>query len=359
MSPDRRRWCPTSSASSEAPPPSPSLSHTQRRPPGAPLFAVLAAVLLLRRPEGGVLDWYPIAFAGLAIIWVVVRGLEFAPDAGLAPGRRQGRLSRALTAALVVATGLLVAVPLTSSSVPSAGASLRGTVRDVPDVRALDSPLRRFRTFTAQEPGSTGNVYRRRLFSVEGVPAGSRIRMLTLDTYDGREWRAGNDTMAETTDDAFLRMDSVVDNPTRGERLRVQVNVARAYRSAWVPTLGSLTSLRFLIAESSTRRSQLRYNLATSTAVVPVGIHKGNDYEFAAIQPDQRLLPSAQPWPVATLSVKGTPQVDPLIRNVLDTPGTAVRSCSRWRSTCAARAATATGVPVRATTRPATTSIAS
>ena len=141
-------------------------------------------------------------------------------------------------AVLVVATGLLVAVPLTSSSAPSAGASLRGKVRDVPDVQALDSPLRRFRTFTEQEAGSTGNVYRRRLFTVRGAPAGSRVRMLALDRYDGREWRPGNDTMAGTTDDAFLRMDTLIDNPTRGDAVRVRIDVARAYRSAWLPTVG-------------------------------------------------------------------------------------------------------------------------
>ena len=55
----------------------------------------------------------------------------------------------------MVVVGLLVAVPLTSGGSSSSGASLRGTVRDVPDVKSLDSPLRRFRTFTEQEPGST------------------------------------------------------------------------------------------------------------------------------------------------------------------------------------------------------------
>ena len=63
--------------------------------PVLPLLAVLVAVLLLRRPEGGLLDWYPVAFAGLAIIWVVVRGLEFSADAGMARGGRQGRVRRA------------------------------------------------------------------------------------------------------------------------------------------------------------------------------------------------------------------------------------------------------------------------
>ena len=44
--------------------------------------------------------------------------------------------------------------------------------------------------------------------------------MVALDGYDGREWRPGNDTMKGTTDDAFLRMDTLVDNPARGAAVR-------------------------------------------------------------------------------------------------------------------------------------------
>jgi hypothetical protein len=130
--------------------------------------------------------------------------------------------------------------------------------------------------------------------------------------------------MKGATNDAFLRMDTVVDNPARGSVVRARIDIAKAYRSAWLPTVGSLTSLRFLTAESTTRRSQLRYNLATSTAVVPVGIGGDNDYELAAILGDQRLRPSMQPWLGAGLRVEGVEEVDPLIRDVLKTPGSAM-----------------------------------
>jgi hypothetical protein len=144
--------------------------------------------------------------------------------------------------------------------------------------------------------------------------------MLTLDRYDGREWLPGNNTMRGETDDAFLRMDAQVDNPTRGRRLRVQVGVARGYRSAWVPTVGSLTSLHFLFDDADSRRNQLRYNLATSTAVIPVGIKSGNDYEFTSILPDDRLTRDMRPWPEQVLSVQGIGAADSLIRKVLASP---------------------------------------
>ena len=117
------------------------------------------------------------------------------------------------------------------------------------DVSALDSPLRRFRTFTDQGADVLENVHDKVLFTVRGAPKGSRVRLVTLDRYDGREWLPSNNTEAGTADDAFLRIDSRVDNPLRGPAVRASVRVTRAYRSAWMPTVGSLTSLQLIFAD--------------------------------------------------------------------------------------------------------------
>jgi hypothetical protein len=81
--------------------------------------------------------------------------------------------------------------------------------------------------------------------------------------------------------------------------------------------VGSLTSLRFLFEEAESRREGLRYNLATATAVVPVGVGKGDDYEFTAVLPPQRLTPRMRPWTGPVMPVEGMEQVDPLIQPVL------------------------------------------
>ena len=285
--------------------------------PLLPLLAVLVVVLLLRRPEGGLLDWYPVGFAAVAIIWIVLRGLEFSAErSDLVRGRSRGRVGRAVAAGVVVAGSLLVAVPLTSGNPSSAGETLRGRAGEVPELDGLDSPLRRFRTFAESSTGSSQNVHRKLLFTVSGVPKGSRVRMLTLDRYDGREWLPGNGTMQGTTDDAFHRMDTRVDNPTKGRPIRAQVTLAKAFRSAWVPTAGSLTSLRFLFTDADSKRDQLRYDLATSTAVVPVGVEQGDDYEFTARLPDDRLTRSMRAWSGPVLSVEGVDRVDPFLRRL-------------------------------------------
>jgi hypothetical protein len=288
--------------------------------PVLPLVAVLVAVLLLRRPEGGPLDWYPVAFAAVAVAWMVFRGLRFSPQASSLRARSHGQVGRAVTAAVLVGAALLIAIPLTSGSSSSAGVTLRGTLAGPTDLSGLDSPLRRFRTFTEQLPGSPDNVHDKVLFTVTGVPRGTRVRMLTLDRYDGHEWQPGDDTMRGTNQDAFLRMDSTVDNPTQGTPVRVQVSIAKPYRSAWLPTVGSLTSLQFLLPDTVDRRSQLRYDLETSSAVIPVGVGSDNDYEFTAILPDDRLDVSMPAWTGPVLTVQDANRADPLIKRVLASP---------------------------------------
>ncbi len=84
-----------------------------------------------------------------------------------------------------------------------------------------------------------------------------------------------------------------------------------------MPTIGSLTSLRFLYSDADSRRKELRYDLATSTAVIPVGVKEGNDYEFTAILADDRLDRTMRPWPEPVLTVTDGQAADPLIRRVL------------------------------------------
>jgi transglutaminase-like putative cysteine protease len=286
--------------------------------PVLPLLGVLVVVLLLREPGDGLLEWHPVGFAVVAIAWVAFRGLQFTPErSDDIRGSAHGRVGRGVMAVVVVASALLVAIPLTSGSAASRGESLHGRLGELPDVSELSSPLRNFRAFTPPPPG-VENLHDNVLLVVAGAPRGSRVRFQTLDRYDGTAWVADNHTMTGTSEDRFLRMDSRVDNPTEGRRIQVQVGVNPGYRSAWVPTIGSLTSLRFLYSEGDSRREELRYNLATSTAVTPLGLKAVHDYEFTAIKPEEdRVGPRMRPWPGRVLSVKGARRADPLVRRVL------------------------------------------
>jgi hypothetical protein len=285
--------------------------------PALPLLGVLVVVLLLRDPGGGLLAWHPVGFAVVAVCWVVLRGLEFTPEhASDIRGSSHGRVTRALVAVLVVAAALLVAIPVTSGNAASGGESLRGRIGELPEVSELDSPLRNFRAYTTPAPG-VENLHDKVLFVVAGAPRGTRVRLQTLDRYDGTSWVADNDTMADSTVDRFLRMDTLVENDTRGRRVQVQVDLRRPYRTAWVPTIGSLRSLQFLYGDAETQREELRYNLATSSAVVPVGVRGAHDYEITAIVPEDRLTRRMRPWPGPVQPVEGVRRADPLVSRVL------------------------------------------
>ncbi len=292
--------------------------------PLLPLLAMLVGVLLLRRPVGFAHDWYPLGFAAAATSWLVVRGLR-PGTAARSGGRSRGGWHRSVTALGVIVTSLLLAATLTGGGASPAGDNLRGARGSAADVTGLDSPLRRFRTFTDQGEGALDNVHDKRLLTLVGAPAGSRLRIVTLDRYDGREWLPGNETIRGTIDDAFLRVDSTVDNGVPGPLLRVRVQLARSYVSAWVPTVGALSSLEFLFADGRDKREELRYDLATHTAVVPQGLRGGNDYEFTAVIPPDRLRATTQPWEGQVLEVAGVARVDPLISKVLASPEPAMR----------------------------------
>ncbi len=283
--------------------------------PLPPLLAVLVVVLLLRRPNGtgsDVLDWYPVAFAAVAIGWAVVRGLRTAPGTPV-HGASYGRVGRGVAVVVVLASAFLVAMTFTASNTPG-GATLRGRSNALPDLSGLDSPLRRFRTFTAQWKGSPGSVYDRILFTVANAPPGSRVRMVTLDAYDGNQWLPANDTMPDTDVDTFQRIDTSVDNPTRGKVVHARVDITNKYKSVWAPTIGSLTSLRLVFADPGGRRSALRYNLATSTAVLPLGLTRTDPYEFTSVVPTDRLSSQTSGWEKSGLS---SVRLDPRLRRFL------------------------------------------
>ncbi|MFC6344311.1 transglutaminase domain-containing protein, partial [Nocardioides hankookensis] len=252
--------------------------------------------------------------------WLVVRGMR--QQAGAIPvrGGNTGRLVRVVTAAAVLLTGLGIGTWVTSGRPPSAGTALRGQIETVPDLSQLDSPLRRFRTFTKQSETGSDNVHDKVLLTVTGAPAGALLRFVTLDSYDGDQWVPANDTIADTSDDSFLRMDSEVDNPTVGTPAQVQVAISKNYRSVWIPTYGSLTSLHFLLGESQARRDQVRYDLPTSTALLAGEVGDDDDYEFTSIVPDDRLTKRMRPWRDGIMHVAGIRRVDPLVRPVLASP---------------------------------------
>ena len=124
------------------------------------------------------------------------------------------------------------------------------------------------------------------------------MRFVTLDRYDGTAWRADNRTVDDVEDDLFQRIGSEVAASLPGEDVEVNVEMRGAYTGAWLPLVGQLTGVEFDFADGRAQREDVRYNPATSSAMVVGGLGPGDDYTFTASVPNTKLAKNSQAYPV-------------------------------------------------------------
>ena len=141
------------------------------------------------------------------------------------------------------------------------------------------------------------NLYEHELFTIEGVEPGTRVRFATLDRYDGMVWGASNNAIPGAADDTYPAGLVHDRQPRPGDagrgRPSPSTRATPASGCRW-----SARSSRCLRprATSPAKSDFFRYNLATSTAVVPTGINPGDRYSFTAvIPPDDALTPPSVP----------------------------------------------------------------
>ena len=250
------------------------------------LSAVLVAVILLgvRRPDSVLVQGA--VFAAASLGWLAVRSRR---TSAIVHGGTSGVARVALGAALVVlASGLAMPV---SALVMDGGDDDRVVVRswvEPPfDIGRYPSPLAGFRKYVDLRPESDPtNVFDKTLFTIEGAPEGTRVRLAAMDSYDGLVWGASNDAIPGAADDSFQRVSTTIDNPAEGKPIEASVTIGEGYSGVWLPTVGALQRLDFRLGDPALKAESFRYNLATSTAVVPAGVREGDTYSFTAVQAD-------------------------------------------------------------------------
>jgi hypothetical protein len=267
--------------------------------PVVPLLLAEAAVILLGPLQSGERTLaFGAAFAGLAYWWASWRAAD--------PGARdteirhagRGRFSRGVAGGLVIGVAVTVVTQLVPvDSLDGDRTVLRGRIGSGADVDQFDNPLSGFRRYTAQNDGSPDNVFDKTLFVVSGLDEQSPMRFVTLDDYDGTAWRADNRTVADAEDDLFQRIGSEVAAPLPGEEVEVNVEMRGAYTGAWLPLVGQLTGIEFDFADGRAQREDVRYNPATSSAMVVGGLGPDDDYTFTASVPSTELAKNSQAYP--------------------------------------------------------------
>ncbi|CAN5366402.1 transglutaminase-like domain-containing protein [soil metagenome] len=178
----------------------------------------------------------------------------------------------------IAAGGSVVAAQVVPPSVDRT--VLRTSIEQPFDPRDYVSPLSGFRRYW-QSP-TVDDV----LLQVSGLPAGGRIRIATLDTYDGVVYAVGSETVSSLSG-SFTRVPSTVDqSAVAGEQVSVDVTV-RDYTGVWLPTVGKLESVTFSGADSAALRDAFYYNDTSGTAAVVRGVGPGDSYTLNAVVPDQ------------------------------------------------------------------------
>ena len=258
---------------------------------------VLSGAILIgvRHPQSLLLQGS--VFAGLALAWLAIRARR--ASAAVQGGSTSYVRGVGAVAMLALAAGIAFPASALVAGDDDERAVARNWVAPPFDIGRYPSPLAGFRKYIDLK-GETdrANVYDKTLLEIQGVPAETRVRFAAMDRYDGMVWGASDNALPGPADDSFQRVSSTIDNPVAdpaegalGRETDVTVTLGEGWSGVWLPTVGALQSMSFETADARSKAEVFRYNLATSTAVVPTGLQAGDRYSFTAIQPDDVLTP--------------------------------------------------------------------
>lgn len=242
--------------------------------------------------------------AGLTVLlaaWALRSG--GAGGAGnLAIGNVPGGNRRTMAAAmLVVALGAgLAAGALTA--LPNDRTVLRDAVVPPLDVHDLASPLTSFRQFTTAGASL-------KLFTVQGLPQGTAIRLATLDQYDGIVYRVASNGSAGAGQ--FSRVGRNIVNTAEGDHAAYSVTIDQL-TGVWMPDAGYLDSIQFGDGGQGNHPGDLNYNPGTGTAVMVGGVLPGDQYTAEAVipkTPEDAALASARVSPMTLPTPQNVPEI--------------------------------------------------
>jgi transglutaminase-like putative cysteine protease len=269
------------------------------------LTALVAGFLLGTADPVSVLAQGAVVIA-VILAWGAVRSNRPRRAAGAPHWPRLG--SGMAMLAVVAALGLVIGpqLPLVGGPTGVEAGTDRFHVRQllVPpfDPRDEPSPLAAFRNYLQE--GSRDDP----LLTVSGLPPDARIRLATMDTYDGVVWVVGGP--AGPASGRFERVGEAIIPVPPGLPAEVAVRVERDRPDVWVPTVGSTRSVHFEGERARQLAASFRYNRATRSAALPDRLGAGDAFTLDAQLPfpvDEALARTRAP-----LGTDQLPPVPPL-----------------------------------------------
>jgi transglutaminase-like putative cysteine protease len=194
------------------------------------------------------------------------------------------------------------------------------------DPRDHPSPLSAFREFVKDWRETE-------LLTVRGLPEGARVRLATMDAFDGVVWNVAGSEQTEGSG-TFRRVGETIDTAASGDAAHIEFEV-HELPMVWLPTVGYTERFDFAGDSAQDLADQLRYNDATGTAVLTGGVPDDATWSVDTVVPappsDADLenasigsvrLPEAQAVPeavsVRAAEVAGTASSEALIARSLE-----------------------------------------
>ncbi len=271
----------------------------------APLAAVLGA-----------------GYGAVALLWALARRLEARRAAGeeIIAGPAAGHGGRRVGAAIgMVALG--AAASLLVAPVQGAGVDrhvLRQVVQPPLNVEDYASPLTSFRSLELDAKDLT-------LFTVSGLPAGARVRLATMDAYDGRVYSVADASAG------FLRVGGRTGGRGAGTPATLDVAIGE-YDGVWLPGGGDVRGVRFAGGRAAQQADSLYFNAYGGTLLTTAAVGEGDAYQVDLVLP---ALPDEVPADarVATASAPALDRVPDVIADTAsDLTGDAAGAVAQLRA---------------------------
>jgi len=294
--------------------------HAAAAPLATPVV-LLGVVIALGTREPAQWTLTGLFVAVLCLCWAAVRAARYRAAASRAPKNpafvNPLRLRKAVAATVLLSLatgGGLLLSPLLPGANGAGRSVLRDNVTPPIDLSAYPSPLVAFRKYTKD----ANQLWDQTLFTVSGLPAGTPVRIATLDDYNGSVWGATNGPGG----DGFQRVGSTIDPADTGSRsgsgsntgassgsgstltgptATVTITIAPAYAAAadtnaWLPTAGTPTGVTFDGTDASELAGSFRYNAATSSGLVLTRLQAGDTVTLKTVLTPTAVGPDAQPY---------------------------------------------------------------
>ncbi|WP_454041336.1 transglutaminaseTgpA domain-containing protein [Cellulosimicrobium sp. Marseille-Q8652] len=243
-----------------------------------PLVTAFVGVILL----GTVIAAYPVA-QGLVVgvvglLWASWRvtaarlgGHQVTTEASRAATRRLWWHRVRAGAAMLAVGGVAAAFggPVLLPDEPRT--VLRETVVPPLDLHEYVSPLTAFRKYAK-------DMKEAELFTVRGLPAGTKVRLATLDAYNGVVYDASSGLPGSGV---YTRAGEEIATVAPGTEATLDV-VVGDYSGVWVPETGTLAGISYTGDRARELAEGTYYNATTGTALTTAGLQPGDTYTVTA-----------------------------------------------------------------------------